>query len=161
MKQFAFILLYTGLSFAARSQTFFNFSDTTFTLGQKHRLIHMRYSLGGHNQLLTDSLALLELDSVVQFLEKNRNLSVEVGVHTDHRGSDTMNLKMTQFRSEYVRNYLVSRGISSSRVIARGYGESQLIVPEKETDNYKKTDKLKWETLHQRNRRTELKIIRV
>ena len=109
--------------------------------------------------MLIDSLTLLELDSVVQFLEKNSNLSIEVGVHTDHRGSDTMNLKITQFRSEYVRNYLVSRGISSSRVTARGYGESQLVVPEKETDKYKKTDKLKYETLNQRNRRTEIRII--
>ncbi len=159
MRIFGLILLYFGLSFAASSQKPFNFSDTIFIQGQKHELRQVRYALGGHNQLITDSLTLLELDSVVQFLEKNEHLSVEVGVHTDNRGSDTMNVKITQFRSEYVRNYLILRGIASSRVIAKGYGESQLIVLETETNKYRTTDKIKYETLHQRNRRTELTII--
>lgn len=108
--------------------------------------------------MIIDSLTLTELDSLVQFLERNRTLSIEIGVHTDHRGSDSMNLKITQFRSEDVKNYLVSRGISSTRITAKGYGETQLIVPQNETDKYKKTDKVRYETLHQRNRRTEIRI---
>lgn len=159
MKRFACILFCFALSLVASAQKPFDFSDTSFVLGQKHELKQVRYALGGHQQMITDSLTLLEMDSVVAFLEKNSRLSVEIGVHTDHRGSDTMNVKITRFRADYVRNYLIWRGIDSSRITAKGYGESQLIVPETETNKYKTTDKMKYETLHQRNRRTELTIV--
>lgn len=70
MRTVGFIMLFV-VSFAARSQKSFNFSDTVFTFGQKHALRQIRYALGDHNQLIADSLSLIELDSVVQFLEKN------------------------------------------------------------------------------------------
>ncbi len=152
-------LLCFWFAFTANSQKNFHFSDSTFTLGQKHILTDVRYALGGYNQLLvTDSLMLSQLDSVVQFLEKNNTITVEIGVHTDHRGSDTSNARITQFRAESVRNYLIARGIPSLRITAKGYGESQLVVPSEEIEKYRKTDKKTYEALHQRNRRTELKI---
>ena len=153
------VLFYFGFCLTAKSQDTFQLYDTVFAVGQKHELKNVRYALGGHNQLLiTDSLMFFQLDSVVQFLKKYDNISVEIGVHSDHRGSDTMNEKITRFRSEYVRNYLVCQGIQSSRITAKGYGESQPIVSEEEISKYKKTDKRKYEILHQRNRRTEIKI---
>lgn len=79
-------------------------------------------------------------------------------MHTDHRGSDTMNEKNTRFRSEYIRDYLVYQGIRSSRITVKGYGESQPIITEEAINKYKKIDKKKYEILHQRNRRTEIKI---
>ncbi len=153
------VLFYFGFCFTAKSQETFQFYDTVFAIGQKHELTNVRYAMGGHNQLLiTDSLMLFQLDSLVQFLKKYDHVSVEIGVHTDHRGSDTMNEKISRFRSEYVRDYLVYKGIQSSRMTAKGYGESQPIVSEAEINKYKKTDKKKYEILHQRNRRTEIKI---
>ncbi len=153
------VLIYFGFCFTAKSQDTFRLYDTVFTVGQKHELTYARYAMCGHHQLLiTDSLMLLQLDSIVQFLKKYDHVSVEIGVHTDHRGSDTMNEKITRFRSEYVRDYLVYQGIQSSRITAKGYGESQPIVAEEAINKYKKTDKKKYEILHQRNRRTEIKI---
>mgnify|MGYP006206576481 CR=1 FL=1 len=148
-----------GLYFSVKSQDTFQLYDTVFAVGQKQELKNVRYALGGHNQLLiTDSLMLFQLDSVVQFLKKHIHVSVEIGVHTDHRGSDTMNEKITRFRSEYIRDYLVYQGIRSSRITVKGYGESQPIITEEAINKYNKIDKKKYEILHQRNCRTEIKI---
>lgn len=71
------VLIYFGFCFTARSQDTFQFYDTVFTVVQKHELTYVRYAMGGHNQLLiTDSLMLLQLDSVVQFLKKYDHVSV-------------------------------------------------------------------------------------
>jgi OOP family OmpA-OmpF porin len=53
---------------------------------------------------------------------------VEVAGHTDSRGNDSYNLKLSQRRAESVRDYLISMGIESSRLTARGYGESQPVA---------------------------------
>lgn len=68
----------------------------------------------------------LVLDEVVQALqalpERGR---VEVQGHTDNVGSDAFNLKLSQSRSETVRQYLVDAGIPADRLDARGYGETK------------------------------------
>lgn len=153
------ILISVLLPSLGKAQGTFNFSETVFSLGQKHCL-ELHYALcEGH--LIVDSTSILQLDSVVQFLKKNKQVSIEIGVHMDSRGSDLSNLKMTQWRSEQVRNYLVKQGIPESQLTAKGYGETQLIISEEEINKYKKINKLQYEKLHQKNRRTELKIIRL
>ncbi|WP_430406396.1 OmpA family protein [Fluviicola sp.] len=156
---FSLILISVLLPLLGKAQGTFNFSDTAFTLGQRHSLA-LRYALS-EARVIVDSTSILQLDSIVQFLKKNKQISIEIGVHTDSRGSDPLNLKMTQWRSEQVRNYLVEQGVSESQMTAKGYGETQLIIPEEEINKYKKTNKLQYEKLHQMNRRTELKIIRI
>lgn len=56
------------------------------------------------------------------------NASIEVAGHTDSRGSDAYNMKLSQQRAEAVRNYLVSKGIAADRLSAKGYGESQPVA---------------------------------
>ncbi|MCK6530770.1 OmpA family protein [Myxococcota bacterium] len=66
------------------------------------------------------------LDAVVLILSKYPGISaLEVQGHTDERGSDEYNLRLSQARAEAVRAYLVRSGIDASRLEARGYGESQ------------------------------------
>lgn len=81
------------------------------------------------------------------------NAIIEIGSHTDSTGSDSYNIKLSQRRSESVVNYLVDKGISMDRLIAKGYGESRPIAPNTNPDG---TD-----NPHNRqlNRRTELKIV--
>lgn len=153
------ILLVSFLSFAGKSQETFNLTDTLFSVGQKHRL-NVYYLSAGY-RLAVDTVSIFELDSIFQFLSQNEQLRIEIGAHSDSRGSDSMNLKITQLRSESVKNYLVSRGLSASRITAKGYGETQLLISEEEINKYKKTDKRVVEALHQRNRRTEIKIIAI
>lgn len=66
-----------------------------------------------------------ELDKVVKFLQDNDNISIEIGGHTDNKGSDSYNQTLSQSRAEAVMNYLTENNIDGDRVSAKGYGESQ------------------------------------
>ena len=78
------------------------------------------------------------LDEVGETLEKFAALKVEVQGHTDSRGSDAYNQRLSQARAEAVRDYLLAHfHLASDNLIARGYGESQLEVsPEKSDGDY-------------------------
>ncbi len=69
------------------------------------------------------------LDSLVQLLKENPELKVEIRSHTDSIGSDEYNLWLSQKRAESVVRYLISKGISPDRLIAKGYGERFPIAP--------------------------------
>lgn len=97
--------------------------------------------------------ACVELDKLVKLLKENPTMEIELGSHTDSRGNDSYNLKLSQRRAESVVGYLIKNGIDRNRLTARGYGETMLVnkcangVPCSEAE-------------HQANRRTEFKIIR-
>jgi outer membrane protein OmpA-like peptidoglycan-associated protein len=88
-----------------------------------------------------------ELDRLVKLLTENPTIKVEISAHTDSKGSDEYNMKLSQKRAESVVNYLIGKGISKDRLIARGYGETQPI------------DTNDTEEGRQNNRRVEFKII--
>lgn len=71
----------------------------------------------------------IELDILMGYLNKNPRLKIEIQGHTDNVGTEESNLSLSQKRAESVRNYLISEGISATRVTAVGYGESQPIAP--------------------------------
>ena len=93
------------------------------------------------------------LDSLVRIM-KLYPITVELGSHTDCRGTESYNLKLSQKRAESAVAYIISKGIEPERITAKGYGESELInhcdcrlgiiCPEPE---------------YQENRRTEFRII--
>lgn len=93
------------------------------------------------------------LNQLAEFLLEN-NLIIELSAHTDSRGSATYNKKLSQRRAQSCVDYLVSRGVSTSNIIAKGYGESMLV--NKCKDGVKCS-----EDEHQENRRTEVKILEV
>ncbi len=64
------------------------------------------------------------LDDVYQILKTNPDITIEIGGHTDSKGSDKSNQKLSQRRVESVRTYLVNKGIDANRITAKGYGES-------------------------------------
>lgn len=76
--------------------------------------------------LRPEDIAIIDRD--VASLDKWGNVNIEVAGHTDSRGSDAYNMKLSQRRAEAVRSYLVSKGIASDRLSAKGYGESQPIA---------------------------------
>jgi OOP family OmpA-OmpF porin len=73
------------------------------------------------------SESFVELDKVYEFLTANPRLVVEIGGHTDNKGSDEYNATLSQGRSQSVVDYLVNQGIDKSRLSAHGYGESKPI----------------------------------
>lgn len=66
-----------------------------------------------------------ELDKVVALMEQNPGLYIEIGGHTDDKGSDDYNAKLSQGRADAVRQYITSQFIEPARVTSRGYGESK------------------------------------
>jgi outer membrane protein OmpA-like peptidoglycan-associated protein/tetratricopeptide (TPR) repeat protein len=98
------------------------------------------------------------LDDLAAFLELNDNLSVEIASHTDARGSDTYNQKLSQERAKSCVDYLIGKGISPDRLVASGYGESKPLIPEAEINAM--PTKEEREAAHQKNRRTSFKPIK-
>ena len=75
------------------------------------------------------------LDEVVEVLKDNPKITLEVQGHTDNVGGDAYNMKLSQSRAESVRNYLVSKGIASPRLVPKGYGFHQPLVPNTTASN--------------------------
>lgn len=65
------------------------------------------------------------IDVMVKILEENPTMVVEIGGHTDSRGSDEYNLKLSQCRAEVIVDSLVARGIDKVRLTPKGYGEAE------------------------------------
>jgi outer membrane protein OmpA-like peptidoglycan-associated protein len=67
------------------------------------------------------------LDKVAESLRDSPDVRVEIAGHTDSSGSDSHNLTLSKARAESVRDYLVREGVESSRLVAKGYGETRPI----------------------------------
>ncbi|GAB1454615.1 OmpA family protein [Draconibacterium sp.] len=94
----------------------------------------------------------IELNKLIEIMNDNPSWKVELGSHTDARGSDSYNETLSQKRSDSAVDYIVNNGISRNRIIAKGYGESQLINRCK--NGVECTDEE-----HRQNRRTEFTIL--
>jgi len=93
------------------------------------------------------------LDSVLLFLNENPDIIVELSAHTDSKGSDAYNLDLSQRRAQSVVDYLLIAGIDSTRLVAKGYGETRPVALNENSDGTDNPDG------RQQNRRTELTII--
>ena len=69
----------------------------------------------------------LELDKLVKYMRKNPEFKVELSSHTDCRNTPSYNIDLSQRRSESCVRYIIASGISGNRIIAMGYGETQLV----------------------------------
>ncbi|MCP5146035.1 MAG: OmpA family protein [Gammaproteobacteria bacterium] len=85
-------------------------------------------TFGYDSAALTDD-ARSTLNQAVMLLRENSGLRVRVEGHTDSRGSDAYNLALSQRRAQAVVDYLTSQGISGSRMVAEGFGESRPVAP--------------------------------
>ncbi len=96
------------------------------------------------------------LDStVLDMMLANPELIIEIQAHTDSKGSESYNLKLSQKRAESIVDYLISKGITPNRLKAKGYGESQPLAPNENPDGSDNPEG------RARNRRTDFKIIGV
>ena len=91
------------------------------------------------------------LETLVNIMILNPNIQIELGSHTDCRGSEVYNQTLSQKRAESVIEYLYNRGVSKERMSAKGYGESAPIT-------YCECNKCSEEE-HQKNRRTTFKVV--
>jgi peptidoglycan-associated lipoprotein len=119
--------------------------------------------------------SMVSLDKLVETLNDNPNITIELGSHTDSRGSDADNFILSQKRAQSVVNYLIEKGIASDRLVAKGYGKIiPKVVDEKLADQYSflkagtvlsesyinsLSDVDLQEIANQINRRTEFKVL--
>ena len=68
-----------------------------------------------------------ELDRLVALMKENPGMKVELNAHTDDRGTEVYNMRLSQLRAQSAVDYIISRGIDQSRIKGTGYGKSQLI----------------------------------
>lgn len=98
----------------------------------------------------TESFKVLE--QIILFLNENPTLKVELSAHTDSRGSDVYNSKLSQRRAESTVKYLTEKGIDPTRLVPKGYGETKL-------QNQCKNGVKCTEAEHEFNRRVEMKVL--
>ncbi len=135
----------------------FTLSDTTFEIGSTYEMRSLRFSMQGDIIPETEII----LDSIVKFLKHRKHIKVEFGSHTDTRGTDSVNLNLSQNRADWIKDLLLSRGVSENQITSKGYGESQPKIPEDQINKHKQTDRKEFNRLHFLNRRDVLKIIEV
>jgi len=122
------------------------------------------------------------VDIMVQILNDNPTMVVEIGGHTDSRGNDEYNQKLSLSRAQAVVDSLIARGIAKERLVAKGYGESEARVLHKDfkgptsgfvfpketklddtyinaLDDKTPDGKKKFEDAHQFNRRISMKTL--
>jgi outer membrane protein OmpA-like peptidoglycan-associated protein len=87
------------------------------------------------------------LDELAAYLIRKVDERIEIGGHTDNVGSAANNLRLSMERATAVMNYMISKGIDSSRLEAKGYGMTKPIENNKTEEG------------RAQNRRTEVKIL--
>jgi peptidoglycan-associated lipoprotein len=115
------------------------------------------------------------LNDLVKLLNDNPNITIEIGAHTDHIGTEEANMKLSHERAMSVVNYLTEHGIEPARITAKGYGESTPVVPDRDlvaknrflrvnvplTEEFiTKLNSEQQEIAKQINRRTEFKVLK-
>lgn len=112
-------------------------------------LLHIYYDF---DQAYVRDDAITELNKLYTLMVENPQYIIEIGSHTDARGSNHYNHRLSQRRAESVVRWLVDKGIGKDRLVPRGYGETKNVNDC--TNNVPCSEKQ-----HQLNRRTEFKVI--
>lgn len=112
--------------------------------GKEFVLKNIFFEIGKYNLEPTSKA---ELNTLVEFLKKNEDIFLEIGGHTDDTGNELANKTLSENRAKTVYDYLISNGVSNSRITYKGYGESQPLVPNTTEEN------------KARNRRTAFKVL--
>jgi peptidoglycan-associated lipoprotein len=85
------------------------------------KLDNINYAFGSAD-LQPESI--VALDTLIELLQANPTITIELMAHTDHVGSEQFNFELSQRRAQSVVNYLIEKGISAQRLVAKGYGET-------------------------------------
>ena len=93
----------------------------------------------------------ISLNKIVKILKNNPRMKIAINAHTDIRGNDSYNLKLSNKRAWAALNYLANLGIKKDRLISKGYGETEPLI---DCKSKKCSD-----SEHQTNRRVEFVIL--
>lgn len=110
-------------------------------------IVDMKNILFDYNKATLRSECYNDLDKAARLMKANPNMKVELSAHTDNVGGFNYNIKLSEERASSAKEYLVSRGIASDRIISKGYGE---VKPVATNDT---------EAGRQQNRRVEFRVL--
>lgn len=127
------------------------YTDFTLFPLKKDMVVRLDNILYDYNKWNIRPDAALELDKLVATLLDNPNVKIELSSHTDCRGKDAYNMGLSEKRAKSAVDYIISKGIGKDRIRSKGYGKSK---PEVDCECAKCS-----EEQHQRNRRTEFKVL--
>jgi outer membrane protein OmpA-like peptidoglycan-associated protein/tetratricopeptide (TPR) repeat protein len=91
--------------------------------------------------------SMAELKKLIDFLAYNPTVKIEISGHTDNVGNDQVNQTLSENRAKSVYQFLIDHSVAAARLVFKGYGKTQPIVPNTTDEN------------RAQNRRTEFKII--
>ena len=111
---------------------------------------HNIYFDFGKSDLLASSIEVL--DKLIDVMHENEKMIIELSAHTDSKSSKAYNKKLSNKRAESAKRYMLSKGISSKRIRAKGYGETRLLNRCKDGINCSDEE-------HALNRRIEVKVL--
>ncbi|MDQ3192410.1 MAG: OmpA family protein [Bacteroidota bacterium] len=106
-----------------------------------------------HNKSVLRQESNVELEKLYKLLSERPEMKIEVGGHTDSKGNADVNMKLSKDRAQAVVNHLSNKGISSNRIISKGYGKDYPIAPNNLPDGKPNLEGM------QQNRRVEFKIL--
>lgn len=90
----------------------------------------------------------VQLNELISAMAEYPGAVFEISGHTDSRGDDNYNMKLSKSRANFVRDLLIKRGVDPNSLVAVGKGETQPIIKDAQT-----------ESEHEQNRRVEISII--
>lgn len=143
--------LFRSQNFSLRNLQGQEYFDLTIELKklEQNSVVRLENVFFDFDQATLKAESAIELNKLLTFLRENPRVRIEIRGHTDDKGADDYNLRLSQARAEAVRVWLINQGVTASRMEAKGYGETLPLVPNTTDEN------------RALNRRTEFRIISV
>ncbi len=116
-------------------------------------LVNLNYK---YNSPELTETSIAPLDDIIATLQKHKNVRIQIRAHTDCKGKEEYNLKLSQSRADFVKTYMVAKGISTDRLEAVGLGETEPLP----LTNCSCEENSCSETALALNRRSEFRIIK-
>ncbi|HBG69226.1 MAG: hypothetical protein A2W93_04200 [Bacteroidetes bacterium GWF2_43_63] len=161
-KIFCIFWLFAGLLTPIHAQQhiagYKSFNDSVFAAGDNILAPKILFTLSGGSRVLPECEDSVKI--IADFLNAHPGMCIEIGVHTDYRGTDDFNDTISYHRAGSVKEVLVGLfEIDPTRIEIKGYGRQQPLILKEEIDALQ--SKELQEPMHSINRRVEVKIIQV
>lgn len=99
------------------------------------------------NSVELEAKSIAELDKLISFMQLNFSAVLELGGHTDDVGSDDANIELSRKRAKAVYDYILTGGISNTKLKYKGYGETKPLVPNTNDENRAKNRRIEFKVL--------------
>jgi hypothetical protein len=139
--------LFKSLSFTVSDSASFINLDIPLEAIEKDRAEVLNNIFFQTGKFELDDKSKVELNKMVDFLNKNRSIKIEISGHTDDVGSDAENMELSRRRALSVQQYLHKSGVGSERISSKGYGETKPVANNDSETNRQMNRRIEWRIL--------------